>query len=101
MQYDKSFKEETLKSSDEIGLKAVAAQLGISYYTLSGWRNSRKNTELIYIVAVVINGCLQILQNSVSGNWRRKTQSSNMPMRFCRRYSGSVVKKKSKIFIMN
>lgn len=36
MQYDKSFKEEALKLSDEIGVKAAAAQLGISYYTLSG-----------------------------------------------------------------
>lgn len=45
MQYDKSFKEESLKLSDEIGVKAAAAQLGIPYYTLSGWRNNRKNTE--------------------------------------------------------
>ena len=42
MQYDKSFKEEALKLSDEIGVKAAAAQLGIPYYTLSGWRNNRK-----------------------------------------------------------
>lgn len=36
MQYDKSFKEEALKFSDEIGVKAAAAQLDIPYYTLSG-----------------------------------------------------------------
>ena len=42
MQYDKSFKEEALKLSDEIGVKATVAQLGIPYYTLSGWRNNRK-----------------------------------------------------------
>lgn len=41
MQYDKTFKEEALHLSDEIGLKNAAAQLGISYYTLSGWRNKR------------------------------------------------------------
>ena len=41
MQYDKSFKEEALKLSDEIGVKA-AAQRGIPYNTLSGWRNNRK-----------------------------------------------------------
>lgn len=41
MQYDKTFKEEALRLSDEIGLKNAAAQLGISYYTLSGWRNKR------------------------------------------------------------
>ena len=40
MQYDKSFKDEAAKLSDEIGVKAVAAQFGIPYYTLSGWRNS-------------------------------------------------------------
>ncbi len=42
MQYDKTFKEEAVKLSDEIGAKAAAAQLGIPYYTLSGWRNNRK-----------------------------------------------------------
>lgn len=46
MQYDKSFKEESLKLSDEIGVKAGAAQLGIPYYTLPGGRNNQKNTEL-------------------------------------------------------
>lgn len=42
MQYDKKFKEEALQLSDEIGLKEACAQLGIPYYTLSGWRNDRK-----------------------------------------------------------
>lgn len=42
MQYDKTFKEEAVKLSDEIGVKAAALQLGIPYYTLSGWRNNRK-----------------------------------------------------------
>ena len=42
MQYEKSFKEEAVKFSDEIGVKAAAAQPGIPYYTLSGWRNGRK-----------------------------------------------------------
>ena len=41
MQYDKTFKEEDVRLSDEIGLKNAAAQLGVSYYTLSGWRNKR------------------------------------------------------------
>lgn len=41
MQYDKTFKEEALRLSDEIGLKNAAAQLGIPYYTLSNWRNNR------------------------------------------------------------
>lgn len=42
MLYDKSFKDEAVKLSDEIGVKAAASQLGIPYYTLSGWRNNRK-----------------------------------------------------------
>lgn len=42
MQYDKTFKEEAIKLSEEIGVKAVAAQLGIPYYTLAGWRTSLK-----------------------------------------------------------
>lgn len=42
MQYDKSFKDEAVKLSDEIGVKAAASQLGIPYYTLSSWRNNRK-----------------------------------------------------------
>ena len=38
MQYDNSFKEETLELSDEIGVRKAAEQLGISYYTLADWR---------------------------------------------------------------
>ncbi len=45
MQYDKTFKEEAVRLSDEIGLKNTAAQLGVSYYTLSGWRNKRNKYE--------------------------------------------------------
>lgn len=45
MQYDKTFKEEAVKLSDEIGLNAAANQLGIPYYTLSGWRNKRKKYQ--------------------------------------------------------
>lgn len=40
--YNKQFKEEALKLSDEIGVKKAASQLGLAYYTLSGWRNKRK-----------------------------------------------------------
>ena len=45
MRYSKEFKEETLKLSDEIGLKKAAQQLGIQYYTLSDWR-SKRNTAI-------------------------------------------------------
>ncbi len=41
MQYDKTFKAEDVGLSDEIGVKKVAFQLDISYYTLSGWRQKR------------------------------------------------------------
>ena len=40
--YEKSFKEEAVRLSDEIGVKQAAAQLGISYWTLSDWRAARK-----------------------------------------------------------
>ena len=66
MQYDKSFKEEALKLSDEIGVKAAAAQLGIPYYTLSGWRNNRKKYGAdLYCgsdIDFVVYGCKDILK---------------------------------------
>ena len=37
--YDRSFKEEAVKLSDEIGIKRAAAELGIPYYTLADWRH--------------------------------------------------------------
>jgi len=43
--YNKKFKAEALKLSDEIGVKKAAAQLGIQYYTITDWRKSRKATE--------------------------------------------------------
>ena len=42
MKYSKDFKEEAIKLSDEVGVKKAAAQLGLPYYTLSDWRNKRK-----------------------------------------------------------
>lgn len=39
--YEKSFKEEAIKLSDEIGVKKAAAQLGVPYYTLADWRHKR------------------------------------------------------------
>ena len=42
MTYEKSFKIEAVKLSDEIGIKKAADQLGIPYYTLADWRH-RKN----------------------------------------------------------
>ena len=41
--YDKEFKEEAVKLSDEIGVKQAAAQLGIPYYSLAEWRRIRRS----------------------------------------------------------
>ena len=41
MTYDKTFKEEAVKLSDDIGLSTAANQLGIPYNTLSEWRKKR------------------------------------------------------------
>jgi len=40
-QYDKTFKEEAVRLSDEIGPKNAAEQLGVPYYTLQGWRKQK------------------------------------------------------------
>lgn len=40
--YDKQFKEEALKLSNEIGLKSTSDQLGVPVTTLSSWRASFK-----------------------------------------------------------
>jgi transposase len=40
--YDKQFKEEAVRLSDEVGVKKAAQQLGIPYYTLVDWRGRRK-----------------------------------------------------------
>jgi transposase len=40
--YDKQFKEEAVRLSDEIGVKRAAEQLGLSYYTLVDWRGKRR-----------------------------------------------------------
>lgn len=40
--YKKEFKEEAVKLSDDVGVKAAADQFGISYSTLCRWRSKRK-----------------------------------------------------------
>jgi transposase len=39
--YDKAFKEEAVRLSDEIGSKKAAEQLGVAYHTLQDWRKRR------------------------------------------------------------
>lgn len=41
--YDKEFKEEAVKLSDEVGVKQATAQLGDPYYSLAEWHQKRKN----------------------------------------------------------
>lgn len=41
MTYEKSFKEEAVKLSEEVGIRKAAEQLGIPYYTLQEWRKTR------------------------------------------------------------
>jgi len=44
--YDKDFREQALRLSDEVGLKKAAEKLGIVYATLSDWRKQRvKNSK--------------------------------------------------------
>jgi hypothetical protein len=40
--YDKTFREEAVKLSDDIGLQKASANLGLSYHTLAAWRAERK-----------------------------------------------------------
>ena len=47
MAYGKNFKEETVRLSNEIGVKKAPEQLGVPYYTLTGWRwNERQYSTL-------------------------------------------------------
>lgn len=39
--YDKEFREQALKLSDEVGIKKAAEQLGVVYGTLADWRKQR------------------------------------------------------------
>lgn len=40
--YDKEFKEEAVKLSDEVGVKEASVQLGVPYYSLAEWRQKRE-----------------------------------------------------------
>ena len=45
--YNKDFKEQALKLSDDIGLKKASEQFGLKYSTVAGWRQTRnkKNNQ--------------------------------------------------------
>jgi len=51
--YDKEFRDQALRLSDEVGMKKASEQLGVLYGTLADWRKKRvKNSN---IKKVVIN----------------------------------------------
>lgn len=87
MQYEKSFKEQAVKLFDEIGVKAVANQLGIPYYTIPLGEISEKNMEQILMLAVDIKEYLRITKSSVFWSWKKKMRNLNIPMRSYRRHS--------------
>jgi len=39
--YDKAFKEEAVRLSDEIGPRKAAEQLGVAYYTFAGMEKAK------------------------------------------------------------
>lgn len=39
--YDKEFRDQALKLSDEVGIKKASEQLGVVYGTLANWRKKR------------------------------------------------------------
>jgi transposase len=44
--YDKEFREQALRLSDEVGIKKASEQLGVVYGTLADWRKKRvKNSN--------------------------------------------------------
>jgi transposase len=43
--YDKEFREQALKLSDEVGLKKASEQLGVVYGTLADWRKQRASNS--------------------------------------------------------
>ena len=45
--YDKEFREQALRLSDEVGIKKASEQLGVVYGTLADWRKKRvKNSNI-------------------------------------------------------
>ena len=74
MQYDKSFKDEAVKLSDEIGVKAAASQLGITIHYPVGVIIV-KNTATTIPAEAAIKECLLILLSSASVSLRKKMRN--------------------------
>ena len=86
MTYEKSFKEEAVRLSDEIGVKKAAEQLGVPYYTLVDWRQQRKRYSS-QAYAAGTSACRQTQRSSVFTSWKKRTASFSGQTRFCRRRS--------------
>ena len=47
MIYSKEFKQQAIKLSDEIGTQKACEQLGLSYFTLGGWRKKENRKKIM------------------------------------------------------
>ena len=47
MTYSKEFKQQAIKLSDEIGTQKASEQLGLSYFTLGGWRKKENRKQIM------------------------------------------------------
>ena len=47
MIYSKEFKQQAIKLSDEIGTQKACEQLGLSYFTLGGWRKKENRKRIM------------------------------------------------------
>ena len=46
MTYSKEFKQQAIKLSDEIGTQKACEQLGLTYFTLGGWRKKENRKRI-------------------------------------------------------
>lgn len=60
--YNKDFKEQALKLSDDIGLKKASEQLGLKYNTVAGWRQKRNNQNKNQVYTVPLTEKEQKIQ---------------------------------------
>ena len=47
MTYSKGVKQQAIKLSDEIGTQKACEQLGLSYFTLGGWRKKENRKRIM------------------------------------------------------
>jgi len=80
--YDKEFKEEAVKLSDEIGVKQAAAQLGIPYYSLAEWRQKRKVFGDHAFVGSGIRRDAPLSGETNAGLIKENRRAAESPMRF-------------------